>query len=211
MSVTLVLYTVLSIMDYYGENSVFIQLQAFNKYFGKEDTEVKKLTAFLLVLVMILGSVSFAFAVEADPNVTIVNPAQDTPVTSTNLLISVKLTKAETIRVNVIKETTTMQAITMPDGTTAQEQVNVYNSIFVSENFTPSSDLSFFTQKLENVATGNYIVRVDTLGDDGSVIYETSRKVTVKEKEVTEDVFTKEIPGTVNNFLQSLLKSIFGN
>ncbi|MBE6031374.1 MAG: hypothetical protein E7225_07270 [Clostridiales bacterium] len=172
---------------------------------------MKKVIAFVLVMVMILGSVCFAFGAEADPNITIVNPAQDTPVTSTNLLISVKLTKAETIKVNVLKESTTMQAITAPDGTIAQEKVLIYDSVFVSENFTSTTNLSFYTQKLENVATGNYIVRVDTLGEDGSVIYETSRKVTVKEKEVTEDVFAKDNNGTVNNFLQSLLKSIFGN
>ena len=172
---------------------------------------VKKVIAFILVMVMILGSVGFAFAAEADPYITIVNPAQDTPVTSTNLLISVKITKAETIRVNVLKESTTMQAIAAPDGTTAQEKVYIYEPVFVSDNFVTTTDLSFYTQKLENVSTGTYVVRVDTLDSAGSVVYETSRKVTVEEKKETQDVFAKDNNGTVNNFLQSLLKSIFGN
>lgn len=172
---------------------------------------MKKLTAILIVLVIVFGSFAFSFAAEADPNITIVNPAQDTPVTSTSLLISVKITKQETIRVNVLKENITTQTTTASDGTTTTSKIVKWDSIFVSENFKSTSDLSFYTKKLENVATGNYIVRVDTLNAEGNVIYETTRKVTVKEKETTEDVFAKENSGTVNNFLQSLLKSIFGN
>ena len=86
-----------------------------------------------------------------------------------------------------------------------------WNSVFESENFTTTTNLSFYTKKLENVAQGNYIVRVDTIGSDGKVLYQTSRSVTVAEKESEAEVFSSNSSGTVNNFLQSLLKSIFGN
>lgn len=170
----------------------------------------KTITAIILILVMILGSTVCAFAADADPNVTIVNPVQDTPVTSSNLLISVKLTKQEPIIVNVFKEKVTTQTVTAADGTSKQEKITSWEAVFVSGKFMPTADLSFYTQKLENVAVGTYLVRVDTLDSNNKIIYETTRKVTVKEKEETEDVFTKENTG-VNNFLQSLLKSIFGN
>ncbi len=176
----------------------------------KEETVKKRIVAFLLILVMVLGSAVCAFAADADPNITIVNPVQGTPVTSSNLLISVKLTKRETIVVNVLKETSVTRTVTSADGTATQEKTIKLESIFVSEQFVPTSDLSFYTKKLENVAVGDYVVRVDTLDSSGKVIYETTRKVSVKEKTETEDVFTKENTG-MNNFLQSLLKSIFGN
>lgn len=219
MPVTYVLYTINSIMDYYGENSAFCEKEeqcrlknkkTRKKFAERRKTVKKKIVSFILVLVMVLGSVACVFAAEADPNVTIVNPVQDTPVTSSNLLISVKLTNQSPVVVNVLKESTTMQAITASDGTTAQEMVIVWDSVFTSEKFVPTSALSFYTKKLENVAIGNYIVRVDTLDQSENVIYETTRKVTVTEKEEAEEVFTKENTG-VNNFLQSLLKSIFGN
>jgi len=167
--------------------------------------------AFLIAAIMILGACSTVFAAEADPNLTIVNPVADTPVNSTSLLISVKITKPETIRTTVLKETVTTQSAIAADGTASETRVVTWNSVFESENFTTTTNLSFYTKKLENIANGNYIVRVDTIGSDGKVQYQTSRSVTVEEKASDTEVFSNNSSGTVNNFLQSLLKSIFGN
>ena len=171
----------------------------------------KIVIAILLILMMLFGASGACFAAEADPNLTIVNPVADTPVNSTSLLISVKITKPETIRTTVLKETVTTQSVTAADGTARETRVVTWNPVFTSENFTTTTNLSFYTKKLENVANGNYIVRVDTIGSDGKVLYQTSRSVTVEEKTSDAEVFSNSSSGTVNNFLQSLLKSIFGN
>lgn len=164
----------------------------------------------MLMLILVFGMTGTVFGAEADPNVTIVNPVADTPVDSTSLLISVKITKPETVRVSVLKENVTMQAITAPDGTVSEAKIVSWNSVFTSDNFTSTSSLSFYTKKLENVALGNYIVRVDTIGADNKVIYQTTRSVSVVEPTVAE-VFSSGSNSGVSNFLQSLLKSIFGN
>ena len=58
----------------------------------------KTIIAVLMIIVMIFSATVCAFAAEEDPNITIVNPAVDTPVYSTSLLVSVKITKPETIK-----------------------------------------------------------------------------------------------------------------
>ncbi len=171
----------------------------------------KAIVFILLIMITVLGTASIAFGAEADPNITIVNPVADTPVNSTSLLISVKIMKPETIKVSVLKENVTMQAITAPDGTVSESRVTTWNSVFTSDKFTTTSNLSFYTKKLENITLGNYIVRVDTLNAENKVIYQTSRSVAVEEKKDEAEVFSDENNGGVNNFLQSLLKSIFGN
>ena len=170
----------------------------------------KTIIAVLMIIVMIFSATVCAFAAEEDPNITIVNPALDTPVYSTSLLVSIKITKPETIKVTVLKEGVQAQSTTIAATEGASKTTTTWTPIFTSDPFVTTKSLTFYTKKLENVKTGNYIVRVDTLGADGKVIYQTSRKVTVKEKAVTEEVFTEKETGTVNTFLQSLLKSIFG-
>ena len=170
---------------------------------------MKRIVAiFLVAVIMIFGACGTVFAAEADPNITIVNPVADTPVNSTSLLISVKIMRPQTIKTTVLKETVTTQSTVAADGTVSETRTVTWNSVFESENFTTTTNLSFYTKKLENVAQGNYIVRVDTIGSDGKVLYQTSRSVTVAEKESEAEVFSSNSSGTVNNFLQSLLKSI---
>ena len=162
---------------------------------GRARGMARRFAAVLLVLVLVLTSCVTVFGAEADPNVIIVNPASDTPVTSGSLLISVKITAKESIVVNAFK------------GSTAADGTVTWSSVLNSGKFTSTSNLSFYTKKLENISVGTYLIRVDTLGADGSTIYQTSRKVTVKAKEAPKAVFTS---GSTS-FLQSLLISIFGN
>lgn len=174
---------------------------------------MKRLFVLVLAVAIVLSGSVFAFAAEPDPNINIVNPAAETSVTSTSLLISVKITKQETIKVNVLKENVVISSVTATSGAVTETRTVTWDSIFASDPFTSQSNLSFYTKKLEDISPGNYIVRVDTLDSEGKVVYETTRDVTVAEKEVTNDgaLFSNNNSGTLNNFLQSLLKSIFGD
>ena len=119
---------------------------------------MKRIVAiFLVAVIMIFGACGTVFAAEADPNITIVNPVADTPVNSTSLLISVKIMRPQTIKTTVLKETVTTQSTVAADGTVSETRTVTWNSVFESENFTTTTNLSFYTKKLENVAQGNYI------------------------------------------------------
>lgn len=84
---------------------------------------------------------------EADPNITIVNPVADTPVNSTSLLISVKIMRPQTIKTTVLKETVTTQSTVAADGTVSETRTVTWNSVFESENFTTTTNLSFYHKK----------------------------------------------------------------
>ena len=168
---------------------------------------MKKLIVPFLLVLALLFSTSAVFAA-ADPAITIVNPAADTTVTSTNLLISVKIAKQETVKVSVLQEKIT--AVTSSTGAVTNKVS--YTAILDGDSFTSKTNLSFYTKKLENVSPGNYKVKVETLDKDGKVAYVTEQTVSVKEKAGTTDaaIFNSNQSGTVT-FLQNLLKSIFGN
>ncbi len=163
-----------------------------------------------LVLVLLLSSVSMVFA-DVDPYISIVNPSADSTVYSSNLLVSVKVTKAETIKVSVAKESSQITTSAAVDGTVETKVVKVYSNIAKAEEFTSSNTLSYYTKKFENVTPGTYEITVNTLGNDKKVIYTTKRIVKVAAKETTDSaVFSSGQSGTFT-FLQNLLKTIFGD
>lgn len=165
--------------------------------------------AILLVLTLVLGSAAMVFA-DADPNVSIVNPSADTTVYSSNLLVSVKVTKVETITVEVAKESTVTTTSAAVDGTIETKTVKNYTAIADKESFASTSTLSYYTKKFENVTPGTYKITVNTLDADGKVAYSTSHLVKVAVKETTDAaVFNTTQSGTLT-FLQNLLKTIFG-
>lgn len=168
------------------------------------------LPVLVLVLVLVLSSVLVAFA-DADPYVSIVNPSADSTVYSSNLLVSVKVTKAETISVAVAKESTVVTTSAAVDGTIETKTTKTYTNIETPESFTSTNTLSYYTKKFENVTPGNYLITVSTLGKDKKVVYTTTRTVKVAVKETTESaVFSTGQSGTFT-FLQNLLKTIFGD
>ena len=61
-----------------------------------------KLIAIMLIMMLMFSTV-FASAA-SDPNVIIVSPAVESVVNSDSLLISIKITKPETIKVSVFEE-----------------------------------------------------------------------------------------------------------
>lgn len=158
---------------------------------------MKKFVALVVMLAMLLLSTTVAFA-DPDPNITIVNPANNTTITSGSLLISVKIAKKQTVRVSLHKNS----------GTDSNPN---WQAVFTNATFTSKNNLSFYTKKAENISPGKYRVKVDTLGSDGSPIYVTYSNVTIKENVDVDEKAVYNATGGTATFLQSLLKSIFGN
>lgn len=198
-----------------------------------------KLIAVMLIVIMMFSTV-FASAA-SDPNVIIVSPAVDTVVNSDSLLISIKITKPETIKVSVFEEkqlfgeelksvdvnnietleaatTATASSVTVDGAVTTSVTASGVTTKFVSEEimapetFTTTNTLSFYTKQLNDVTPGLYKVKVDTIDAEGKVLYSTENLVVVKgvanETEKT-DLFETNQSG-ISQFLQNLLKSIFG-
>ena len=143
-----------------------------------------KLIAIMLIFMMMFSTV-FASAA-SDPNVTIVSPAVESVVNSDSLLISLKITKPETIKVSVFEEKQlvgeelksvdvnnieTLQAATTAtassvttDGVAVASGVTakfVSKEVMVPETFTSTNTLSFYTKQLNNVTPGLYKVKVE--------------------------------------------------
>ena len=178
----------------------------------------------------------------SDPAVTIVSPAVESVVNSDSLLISIKITKPETIKVSVFEEkqlvgeelksvdvnnietleaaTTATSSSVSVDGAVTTTSVTasgvttkfVSEEVMVPETFTSTNTLSFYTKQLNNVTPGLYKVKVDTIDAEGKALYSTENLVVVKgvanEAEKT-DLFETNQSG-ISQFLQNLLKSIFG-
>ena len=199
-----------------------------------------KFIAIMLVVMMMFSTV-FASAA-SDTAVTIVSPAVESVVNSDSLLISIKITKPETIKVSVFEEkqlvgeelksvdvnnietleaaTTATASSVSVDGAVTTTSVTasgvttkfVSEEVMVPETFTSTNTLSFYTKQLNNVTPGLYKVKVDTIDAEGKALYSTENLVVVKgvasEAEKT-DLFETNQSG-ISQFLQNLLKSIFG-
>jgi len=154
---------------------------------------------FTLAVVFVLLLSLFAPSVfgAANPNVVIVNPVPGVMIYSDNLLISVKVTEPTTIKVKVNLETT--------NGDTP-----VITAIGAEETFTSTTNLSFYTRKIEIVKPGNYRVVVDTIDAGGSVIFTNSSLIEIRAKEdnPAENTATGSQSGPAQ-FLKNLLKIIF--
>ncbi len=189
----------------------------------KEEIILRKLFITVILILAILFSSTTVFAA-TNSNITIVNPVTNSISYSTNLLISVKITKPTTIKVDAKKQMKTVNgtlaAITYDDfekakkdkeeGKEPQKFTGV--SIITPENFVTSNDLSFYTKKLENVVPGVYLIKIETLDAENKVTHTNSSYVIVKDKSELEEEGKKEAvqPGAAQ-FIQNLLKSIFGN
>lgn len=189
----------------------------------------------IVALVFVVGftsSTDKAYGAE-DPAVTVVNPLHNATVYANSILISIKLTAPETIKINVYKQVKhdsagnpltlsftewdkvqeELKAIQAGSSASASPSIQVLQG-WVTETvtFTSTSDLAFFTKKVENLSTGVYKIKIDTMDAEDKAIYTKEQIVFVKEKAAQPEkpkVFKSSQPGTVN-FLQNLLKSIFG-
>jgi hypothetical protein len=190
----------------------------------KKTRKIYLVTAVLLVF-CVFAPVSFA---EADPAVTLVNPSENEPIVANNFLISVKVTQSgKTLKINAYEAQQKSGDAWVPVKTDELEEYDKKKddekrlvSIMDEEIFESKGAVSFFTHKVENIAPGVYLIRIDTLDADGAesvegsedaVLYGKECRILVKEKTEEESkVFESQKSGT-SQFLQSLLNKIFKN
>lgn len=181
---------------------------------GGDKTLKKCILTFILILTLVFSSITVSFAA-ADQDVAIVNPVSYSSITSSNLLISVKITAPKTIRVSAYEVRKSvgdgsaslgesdMKAIL--DGTFSD--TIVYSLVGSAENFTSTNNLSFYTKKLET-NPGLYLIKVETIYQNKPV-YSSRSYVTIKSKSSAESkLFDSSQSGTAA-FLQNLIKTIF--
>ena len=176
---------------------------------------MRKLIIVLTVALSLLCSTVFAFA-SADPAVVLVNPVSNAVVYSNNLLISVKVTQPKTIRVHVYTEKqwvngkwSAVNLDTLSRGVSSESFKS--DPVIPAVKFTCKNNLSFFTKQVNGLSPGLYKIKIETLNSSGNPIHAMERFVAIKEK--TEDqakILNTPQSGTMQ-FLQNLLKSIFGN
>ena len=160
----------------------------------------KYMLAIIFVLLLSLNA-SFVFA-SSNPDVVIVNPVTGTTVYSENLLVSVKVTAPTSIKVSVTQESKTVNG----DVTTVTS-----SAIGTTDSFTSTTNLSFYTKKVENVKPGDYKITVNTVDADDAVIFTNTSFVEIKAKEDNPVGGETSDPGQTGpaQFLRNLLKIIF--
>ncbi len=155
----------------------------------------------------------------ADPNVVLVNPVANSTVTSSNLLISVKLTQPKTIEVTVFEEKQmvngTLSAVNVNALSTSSGSINSASltpvAVTLPARFTSTNNLSFYTKQVNNLKPGLYKIQIETLDASNKPTHTNNSYVFVKEKtEEGAKIFDTPQSGTMQ-FLQNLLKTIFGN
>lgn len=185
-----------------------------NYWKGGDKTLKKCILTLIIILTLVFSSITVSFAA-ADQDVAIVNPVSYSSITSSNLLISVKITAPKTIRVSAYEVRKSvgdgsaslgesdMKAIL--DGTFSD--TIVYSLVGSAENFTSTNNLSFYTKKLET-NPGLYLIKVETIYQNKPV-YSSRSYVTIKSKSSAESkLFDSSQSGTAA-FLQNLIKTIF--
>ncbi len=170
-----------------------------------------------LVLTLLCGTVGTYAA--TDPNVILVNPVSKSTVTTNNLLISVKLTEPKTIRVKVYEKKQivngTYAAVNLNALTATSSSLNTsdFSDVIVAAPpvYESKNNLSFYTKQVNVSGPGLYRIEINTLDASGKVTATNNSYVIVKEK-ATEDtkIFDAPQSGTMQ-FLQNLLKNIFGD
>ncbi len=185
---------------------------------GKEVRKLKRVILIVgIIACMLFSNVALCFAA-GDPAVSIVNPVNTSTSTSSNLLISVKITQPKTVKVSAyaMKKNTAsgkvqlgeadMKAI--KEGTLDTSNI-VYDALS-AENFTTKNNLTFYTKKIEGVAPGIYVIKVETIQKD-AVVYSSRSYVLVKAKAEDANKLFDQSQSSTAVFLQGLIKSIFGN
>ncbi len=174
---------------------------------------------FIMVMTIVLLVLSSTFGVFAagDPNVVLVNPQANSTVYSNNLLISVKLTQPKTIQVSIYEEKQlvngTYGAVNVNTLTTTNGPIgnmNFYSTLITTVKHTSSNNLSFYTKQVNGLKPGLYRIEIKTLDSADKETNKSNSYVVVKEKAEAERVFETPQSGTMQ-FLQNLLKNIFGN
>lgn len=178
---------------------------------------MRKYILILVFVITLICSTTFAFGAQ-DTAVTIVNPVSQSTTTANNLLISVKVTQARTIKISMYEEKAlsggkyiSVDLNKVSNGNAPRKEDMRSELVFQPVTYNTTNSLMFCTKQVNNVKPGLYKVRVDTLGASGNVLYSSENYVGVKTKETSESkIFDSQQSGTFQ-FLQNILKSIFGS
>lgn len=174
--------------------------------------EFKRITAFVLTLVLLMSSFAFAdnlttesAVVVEEPTATIVSPLENSIVSSDSFLVSVKLNKAATIKVSIYEEkvkktevvTSYVSGTAVTKTAVSYEGVNTttfeaidfktrasYTDVLYTTpaSYTSKDNIGFYSSTIENVEPGLYKVVVETVEEV------KEEKVEVIEKETKEEV-----------------------
>ncbi|MHC1723418.1 MAG: hypothetical protein AB9836_09465 [Aminipila sp.] len=174
----------------------------------------KCILTFILILTLVFSSITVSFAAP-DQDVTIVNPVSYSSITSSNLLISVKITAPKTIRVSAYEVKKTVGDVETSLGESDMKAILDgtftgtigYTPVLSPENFTSTNKLSFYTKKLD-INPGLYLIKVETIYQNRAV-YSSRSYVTIKSKSSAESKLFDSQSGTASAFLQNLIKAIF--
>jgi hypothetical protein len=176
---------------------------------------------FLLAMAMMLALCVFApvSLAAADPAVTLVNPSENEPIVANNFLVSVKVTQpGKFLRISAYE----LQQKSGTDWILVKtEELEEYDkkkddekrlvSIMDEESFESKGAVSFFTHKVEGIAPGVYMIRINTVDAEETVLFGKEYRILVKEQTEEEaKVFESQKSGT-SQFLQNLLNRIFKN
>lgn len=150
---------------------------------------------FTVVICMFASSVpTFAAShLTDDPNVTIISPGNNAVVKAGQVLVSVKLTAPETIK---------MSFYSVGDGD---------RKLITSETYSSNKSLSYYTRQLSDLDAGVYCINVSTLNASGTAIYSTEVYINVKKHSASSfqiDVFNSK--ETTDSFWKYLLKKLLG-
>lgn len=171
------------------------------------------IVVFLIIMAMLCSTVA-SFA--ADYGVTIVSPAHKSEVCANSLLISIKVTQPTKIKVSVYEEKRSVNGKLVPilasDWSKTDANITAKSVAYMEkEDFVCNNNLSFYTKQLNDVSPGTYRVQADVIGADGKVVH-SAYSLTVVTDQATANgkIFETSQSGTMQ-FLQNLLKSIFGD
>ena len=171
-----------------------------------------RIIALMLCLLLAAGTASFAASV--------VSPAANSIIYSDSMLVSVKVTDKATIRVTVYEEkqkdaSGTLVSVDVADMTSSDlsslDSKKYTDSVFsTAATYTNTGDVGFYTKQLTNVKPGLYKVKVETLGENDSVVSTISCFTAVKQKEEKQDqnIFQNQTT-TALQFIQNLIKKVF--
>lgn len=155
----------------------------------------KFLCAIVLTICLISANVPFSHATSAavKPVVSIVSPSSDTVYTK-DLLISLRVSEAKTLRLKVFDST---------GAPTIDPKI-----------YETTSSLNFYTTQIYDIKPGTYKILIEELDASQIVTAKYETKVTVKEKQNTTSGSIFSPPAQSNTplqVIQTIIKNVFGS
>lgn len=191
-----------------------------NTVTGKGSGVKRRVTLILAIVLAVLSGTAVSFAAP-DAGFALVSPVPAEPVIvvdTNNILISVKVTQPQVIRVSAYQQKQLVngqwKAVTvseLEDFANKNIEEKKLESLMEPVDFECGNNLSFYTKKLESITPGLYKIKIESLDSAGETVYGSSYEIIVKEKTEDEEKDIDTPKTGTSQFLQNLLKKIFGN